>query len=98
MEAQAPQIANCITFNGILTTNPVDVGGGYFAFNLIGKNKEEFPLILLKTSKEELHNNSLFANDYVAGVGFLKKMQEQWTIIVYQINRLPTEKEIEKMN
>ena len=98
MEVQEPQIANCITFNGFLTTNPIDVGGGYFAFNLIGKNKEEFPLILLKTTKEELQQNSLFINDYVAGVGILKKMQDQWTIIVYQVNRLPTEKEIEKMN
>ena len=93
-EAQELQIPNCITFNGKINSQITDVGGGYMAFELIGKKGEEFPLLLLKSTPEQLANNFLEEGDLVAGIGILVKVQDQWTIQIMQINRIPTEEEI----
>ena len=93
-EVQELQIPNCITFNGKINSPITDVGGGYMAFELIGKKEEEFPLLLLKTTPEEMQENLLEENDFVAGIGILVKVQNQWTIQIMQINRIPTKEEI----
>lgn len=73
----------------------MDVGGGFFAFSLEGDNKEEFPVFLLKTTKEYLSQNLIEGGDKVAGIGILEKVQEQWAIEILQINRIPPQDEIE---
>lgn len=95
---QVPLLANCVSFNGILLGDPINVGGGYFAINIVGKENEEFPIILLKISEDDLKEAFIKKDDWIAGLGILKKVQNEWTITAIQINRIPTEEEFKKMN
>ena len=52
-EAQEPQIANCISFNGIITTDLIQLEEQKVGFVLRGPNNEEFPLIILNSTKKE---------------------------------------------
>lgn len=72
----------------------MDVGGGYLAFELMGKDGEEFPLMLLRIGKEDLAYSTVEEGDQVAGIGMLVKVQDQWTIQIFQVNRIPTDEEI----
>ena len=96
-EAQAPQIANCITFNGTITTDLIQLEEGKIGFILRGPNNEEFPLIMVDGNLEEV-GNSLQKNDKISAYGKLIKYKKDWAIDVYQIFRQPTEEEIEKLS
>jgi hypothetical protein len=95
-EAQEPQIANCISFNGTITTNLVQLEENKFGFILRGPNNEEFPLIILNTSKEDL-GNSLLKDDKISAYGRLIKYNNDWAIEIFQVFRQPTEEEIKKL-
>ena len=97
LDLREPIFANTIAFNGEIISEPVDVGGGFVAFNILaGKDKEEMPLILIKDKIENV-NRLLVKGDKIAAVGFLKKIQGQFTIEVAKINRMPTKEEIQEL-
>lgn len=87
-EVQEPLIANCISFNGTITTDLIQLEENKFGFVLRGPNNEEFPLIILNTTKEEL-GNSLMKNDRISSIGELKKRNNEWVIEASQIYRIP---------
>lgn len=91
MEVQEPQIANCISFNGTITTDLIQLEDDRFGFILRGPNNEEFPLIVLNSTKEEI-DTSLKKGDKISSIGFLTKMNNDWVIKAQQIFRIPTEK------
>lgn len=91
---QEQQFPNAISFNGNINSGLFDVGDGFVAFEFIGPNNEEFPLILIKGDFKDV-SNLLTKGDKLVGVGILLKMQGQWVIKAEQINRIPPEKEVE---
>lgn len=91
---QEQQFPNAISFNGNIKSDLFDVGDGFVAFEFIGPNKEEFPLILIKGDFNDV-SKLLIKGDKLIGVGILLKMQGQWVIKAEQVNRIPTEKELE---
>lgn len=88
---------NAIAFNGtIISDEPINVGDGYYVINILAGDKEDFPMLLLKTTLEEL-NEAFRKNDKVAGVGILKKIQNEWCVEVKEINRMLSDEEIKEL-
>lgn len=92
---QEQRYPNAISFNGNISSDFFDVGGGFVAFNFTGPNNEEFPLMLIKGDFSEV-SQKLRNGDKLIGIGILTKLQDQWVIKIDQINRIPTEEEIEE--
>lgn len=93
-----PIFANTIAFNGEIVSDLIDVGGGYIAFELLaGTQKEEMPLILVKGKLENV-SELLKKHDIIAGVGFLKKMQDQFVIHSVRLDRVPTQEEVNNLS
>jgi hypothetical protein len=86
-------MTNCITFNGIITTDLIKLNEEEFGFVLRGENNEEFPLMVV-FSKEK---PDLLKGDKISGVGILIKKND-WRIETTNILRIPTEKEFSKLN
>lgn len=96
-DLREPIFANSIAFNGVITTDFTDVGGGYIAFDILaGKEKIEMPLLLIKGTLEDV-KKQLRKDDKIAGLGFLKKIQNQFVIEVFRVDRILTQEEIDKL-
>jgi hypothetical protein len=91
-------IANCISFNGTITTDLIKLDETYYGFVLRGPNGEEFPLIIVKPQAGAKIEEEIGKGDKVSAVGMLIKHGKDWAINVYELVRLPTEEEIKKMN
>lgn len=96
-EAQEQQIANFISFNGTITTDLIQLEEQKFGFVLRGPKGEEFPMIVLNTTKEQL-GDKLLKNDKISAYGILKKYKKDWIIEVAQIFRQPTEEELNQLS
>ena len=96
-EAPAPQIANCVSFNGTITTDIFNLEPTKCGFVLRGPNKEEFPMILLNRSKASV-KDLIIKGDKISAVGMLEKYDGDWVIRVVDMFRHPTEDELEKMS
>ena len=96
-EAQEPQIANCITFNGTITTDLIQLEEQKVGFVLRGPNNEEFPLIILNSTKKEI-GEKLVKMDKISAYGRLIKYKNDWAIEIFQVFRQPTEEEIEQLS
>lgn len=79
-------LSNTIIFNGEITSDFIDVGGGYLAVEfLAGKNKEEFPTLLID-KKEEQIIKTFKKGDIVLVIGMLEKIQQQFIIKVAKMD------------
>lgn len=96
-EAQEPQIANCISFNGTITTDLIQLEEQKVGFVLRGPNNEEFPLIILNSTKKEI-GEKLVKMDKISAYGRLIKYKNDWAIEIFQVFRQPTEEEIEQLS
>ena len=96
-EAQEPQIANCISFNGTITTDLIQLEEQKVGFVLRGPNNEEFPLIILNSTKKEI-GEKLIKMDKISAYGKLIKYKNDWAIEIFQVFRQPTEEEIEQLS
>lgn len=94
--AQAPQLANCITFHGKISTDLIQLDDYSQGFILRGDKGEEFPLIILKLH-EKGEKFNLEKGDSIASIGILKKRDNEWVIEVVQLFRIPSEEELQKM-
>ena len=84
-------------FNGYISTNPIDVGGGYIAFNIEGgEEKVEMPLILCKSTLTE-YNSNFKIGDLISASGVLEKIQGEWVIKAKEILNVPSLEEEEKL-
>lgn len=91
-------ISNTILFNGYIKSEPIDVGGGFLAFNIEGgEERSEMPLILVRNSMEEFQE-AFRIGDLISGYGILKKVQEEWVIETKEILRIPDDDELSKMD
>lgn len=86
-KTKEPAINNCITFNGIIKTEPVMVADDYYAITVAGGLKEEqLPPIIIKSSKDSL---SFFTvGKKIAGFGSLSKEGNDWVIWCIQTTEL----------
>lgn len=91
------QIANFISFNGTITTDLIQLEEQKFGFVLRGPKGEEFPMIVLNITKEQL-GDKLLKNDKISAYGILKKYKKDWIIEVAQIFRQPTEEELNQLS
>ena len=90
-------ISNTILFNGYISTEPIDVGGGYIAINIEGgESRVEMPLILCHSSLQE-YNANFRVGDLISAYGILEKLQGEWVIKATEVMRVPTNEEIEKL-
>ena len=96
-EAQEPQIANCISFNGTITTDLIQLEEQKVGFVLRGPNNEEFPLIILNSTKKEI-GEKLIKMDKISAYGRLIKYKNDWAIEIFQVFRQPTEEELNQLN
>lgn len=90
------QIANFISFNGTITTDLIQLEEERFGFVLRGPNNEEFPLIILNSTKENL-GNKLLKNDKISAYGRLIKYNNDWAIEIAQVFRKLTDEEIKNI-
>ena len=90
-------IANCITFNGIITTDLIKLNDNKYGFVLRGPNQEEFPLILIENPDVRKPEDFLKKGDEISAVGILIKYKKDWAIKIYKIMRRPTDEEIKEM-
>lgn len=90
------QIANFISFNGTITTDLIQLEKEKFGFVLRGPNNEEFPLIVLNSTKENL-GNKLLKNDKISAYGRLIKYNNDWAIEIAQVFRKLTDEEIKNI-
>lgn len=98
MEEENKEISNTILFNGYIKSDPIDVGGGFLAFNIDGgEERSEMPLMLAKNSIKEFQD-AFRIGDLVSGYGILKKVQEEWVIETKELLRIPNDDELSKMN
>lgn len=98
MEEENKGISNTILFNGYIKSDPVDVGGGFLAFNIDGgEERSEMPLILVRNSMEEFQE-AFRIGDLISGYGILKKVQEEWVIETKELLRIPDDEELSKMD
>ena len=89
--------SNTILFNGYISSEPVDVGGGFIAFNIEGgESRMEMPLILSHSTLNEFKSN-FQVNDLISAYGQLEKVQEQWVIKAKEIMRIPSDDELKEM-
>ena len=96
-EAREPQIANCISFNGTITTDLIQLEEQKVGFVLRGPNNEEFPLIILNSTKKEI-GEKLAKMDKISAYGRLIKYKNDWAIEIFQVFRQPTEEEIKQLS
>ena len=96
-EAQEPQIANCISFNGTITTDLIQLEEQKVGFVLRGPNNEEFPLIILNSTKKEI-GEKLVKMDKMSAYGRLIKYKNDWAIEIFQVFRQPTEEELNQLS
>lgn len=96
-EAQEPQIANCISFNGTITTDLIQLEEQKVGFVLRGPNNEEFPLIILNSTKKEI-GEKLVKMDKISAYGRLIKYKNDWVIEIFQVFRQPTEEELNQLS
>lgn len=96
-EAQEPQIANCISFNGTITTDLIQLEEQKVGFVLRGPNNEEFPLIILNSTKKEI-GEKLVKMDKISAYGRLIKYKNNWAIEIFQVFRQPTEEELNQLS
>ncbi len=96
-EAQEPQIANCISFNGTITTDLIQLEEQKVGFVLRGPNNEEFPLIILNSTKKEI-GEKLVKTDKISAYGRLIKYKNDWAIEIFQVFRQPTEEELNQLS
>ena len=96
-EAQEPQIANCISFNGTITTDLIQLEEQKVGFVLRGPNNEEFPLIILNSTKKEIVEK-LVKMDKISAYGRLIKYKNDWAIEIFQVFRQPTEEELNQLS
>ena len=96
-EAQEPQIANCISFNGVITTDLIQLEEQEVGFVLRGPNNEEFPLIILNSTKKEI-GEKLVKMDKISAYGRLIKYKNDWAIEIFQVFRQPTEEELNQLS
>ena len=96
-EAQEPQIANCISFNGTITTDLIQLEEQKVGFVLRGPNNEEFPLIILNSTKKEI-GEKLIKMDKISAYGRLIKYKNDWAIEIFQVFRQPTEEELNQLS
>lgn len=96
-EAQEPQIANCISFNGTITTDLIQLEEQKVGFVLRGPNNEEFPLIILNSTKKEI-GEKLVKMDKISAYGKLIKYKNDWAIEIFQVFRQPTEEELNQLS
>lgn len=96
-EAQEPQIANCISFNGTITTDLIQLEEQKVGFILRGPNNEEFPLIILNSTKKEI-GEKLVKMDKISAYGRLIKYKNDWAIEIFQVFRQPTEEELNQLS
>ena len=87
---------NCIAFNGTINGDFIDVGGGYIAANILAGGIEEFPLLLIQASLNEI-KSKLYLGDKISGIGILKKTQGEFVVYVNQISRILSQEEINKL-
>ena len=97
LEAQEPQIANCISFNGTITTDLIQLEEQKVGFVLRGPNNEEFPLIILNSTKKEI-GEKLVKTDKISAYGRLTKYKNDWAIEIFQVFRQPTDEEIKQLS
>jgi len=98
MEEENKGISNTILFNGYIKSEPIDVGGGFLAFNIDGgEERSEMPLMLARNSLEEFQE-AFRIGDLISGYGILKKIQEEWVIETKEILRIPDDEELSKMD
>lgn len=98
MEEDNKGISNTILFNGYIKSEPIDVGGGFLAFNIDGGEKRsEMPLILARNSLEEFQE-AFRIGDLISGYGILKKVQEEWVIETKELLRIPDDEELSEMD
>ena len=96
-EAQEPQIANCISFNGTITTDLIQLEEQKVGFVLRGPNNEEFPLIILNSTKKEI-GEKLVKMDKISAYGRLIKYKNDWKIEIFKVFRQPTEEELNQLS
>lgn len=85
-KTKEPAINNCITFNGIIKTEPVMVADNYYAITVEGLKEEQLPPIIIKSNKESL---SFFTvGKKIAGFGSLSKEGNDWVIWCIQTAEL----------
>ena len=96
-EAQEPQIANCISFNGTIATDLIQLEEQKVGFVLRGPNNEEFPLIILNSTKKEI-GEKLVKTDKISAYGRLIKYKNDWAIEIFQVFRQPTEEELNQLS
>ena len=96
-EAQEPQIANSISFNGTITTDLIQLEEQKVGFVLRGPNNEEFPLIILNSTKKEI-GEKLVKMDKISAYGRLIKYKNDWAIEIFQVFRQPTEEELNQLS
>ena len=96
-EAQEPLIANCISFNGVITTDLIQLEEQKVGFVLRGPNNEEFPLIILNSTKKEI-GEKLVKMDKISAYGRLIKYKNDWAIEIFQVFRQPTEEELNQLS
>lgn len=91
-------ISNTILFNGYIKSEPIDVGGGFLAFNIEGgEERSEMPLMLARNSIKDFQE-AFRIGDLISGYGILKKVQEEWVIETKEILRIPDDEELSKMD
>lgn len=90
-------IPNFISFNGkIISDEPIDVGNGFYVLKILAGQTEEFPMLLIKAPLEEI-KKGLRKDDLIIGVGYLKKIQDEYFVQVKEINRIPNKEEFESL-
>ena len=92
------KIPNCITFNGVITTDLIKLENEEYGFVLRGPNNEEFPLIVIKAEGIKNIDDYLRKGDNISAVGILKKKSKDWIIKVDTVMRIPTEEEVNNLN
>lgn len=96
-EAPAPRIANCVSFNGTITTDVIKLEPNKCGFVLRGPENEEFPLIVLNRTRASVEK-LIIKGDKISAIGMLEKYDGDWVIRVVNMFRHPTEEELEKMS
>lgn len=88
-------LSNNITFNGVITGDFIDVGGGYVAVPLEGLDKSKFPIVLV-TAKIEDVKKALSVGQHITAGGKLEFMDDNWVIVSKYMSVIPPNEEIEE--
>lgn len=84
VQENKPYFQHCVTFNGIITTEPVLVGENYVAFNVIGELNEEFPLVIIESTLD-VAKEHIKVGSKISGFGFLQKIDNDWVVMCKQL-------------